>query len=280
MLFTSIKKEIEKFVLNSIYNYVQKEDAIRPDLVGMQIYDSPLVGVASAKDPLFGELRKPEIVGEEVLLPREWLSNANCIISFFLPFTESVRKSNREVNDRASDEWLHARIEGQILIDRLGDFLCQKLASEGHKAVCPASDQRFKMIAPYASNWSERHVAYICGLGTFGLSKGLITKKGVAGRFGSVITSAELPVTEREYSSPFEYCIMCGKCQKSCPVHAIDISKGVAKGKDQEICGSFVKDSFLPPHGVNKRRRYGCGKCQVGVPCEKSIPQKDTSSNA
>ena len=42
-------------------------------------------------------------------------------------------------------------------------------------------------VGDYASNWSERHVAYVCGLGTFGC-QGLITSKGLAGRFGSIIT--------------------------------------------------------------------------------------------
>ena len=35
-------------------------------------------------------------------------------------------------------------------------------------------------ISPYISTWSERHAMYAAGLGTFGLSKGLITKKGMA----------------------------------------------------------------------------------------------------
>lgn len=96
-----------------------------------------------------------------------------------------------------------------------------------YSAVYPAADSRFGMLTQFASNWSERHVAYICGLGTFGLSKGLITKKGIAGRFGSVVTSAVLPVTQREYSNPFEYCTMCGKCAINCPAHAIDTEKGI-----------------------------------------------------
>lgn len=35
----------------------------------------------------------------------------------------------------------------------------------------------------FGSNWSERHAAYVCGLGTFGLSKGLITDKGMGRTF-------------------------------------------------------------------------------------------------
>ena len=128
------------------------------------------------------------------------------------------------------------------------------------------------MTGSFSSNWSERHVAYAAGLGTFGLSRGLITEKGMAGRFGSVVTNAVFPRTERKYSDPFAYCTMCGACQRRCPVGAIDKSRGFALGKDQLICGPYVKGNSLPPHGPNGIVRYGCGKCQVRVPCEHAIP--------
>jgi len=262
-----------EFLRTHKMSVVLEEDALRPDIVGMRIYEDPLFAVGDAADPLFEGLRSPEVIGEEVMLPNEWLPGAKSVISFFLPFTERVRRSNSEMIAKASDEWLHARIEGQLMLDILTRFIAGELEKQGFKAVVPAIDPRFDKFAPYASNWSERHTAYICGLGTFGLSKGLITKKGIAGRFGSIITDAPLPVTEREYSSPFEYCTMCGKCANNCPLNAIDPSKGVAEGKSHRIC-SIITSQKLPPHGKNQRIRYGCGKCQVCVPCESCIPQK------
>ena len=148
------------------------------------------------------------------------------------------------------------------------------LEKEGFASVCPTTSENFRNITPYISNWSERHAAYAAGLGTFGLSKGLITEKGMAGRFGSVITDAEFSPTIRPYSDPFEYCTMCGACMMRCPAGAIDKSKGCALGKDQLICGPYLSGSRLPKHGPNERVRYGCGKCQVGVPCENGIPKK------
>ena len=62
------------------------------------------------------------------------------------------------------------------------------------------------------SLWSERHAAYVCGLRTFGLSKGLITKKGIAGRFTSLITDLPLLADERAYTDVYEYCTRCGAC--------------------------------------------------------------------
>ena len=115
----------------------------------------------------------------------------------------------------------------------------------------------------YIPSWSERHAAFACGLGTFGLSKGLITEKGVCGRFGSIITDLELPPDERNYKEVYEYCNMCGVCITHCPVNAISLDKG----KNSSLCSKFL-DEVREKHAP----RYGCGKCQVSVPCESGIP--------
>ena len=274
MNFSQLQEAAVLFLENSPLNHVPEEDAIRPELAGMRFFETPIFGVAAADSPLFWELQKPGVVHPESRLPEDWLPGAKCVISFFLPFTEQVKRTNCINRETASDEWLHARIEGQRLLNALGEHLCAKLEEAGERAVFPTTHGDFRMITPLISNWSERHVAYVCGLGTFGLSKGLITKKGMAGRFGSVVTTAELPVTEHDYGDPFAYCTLCGKCQRNCPVNAIDVKKGVAEGKDQAVCAPFVRASYLPPHGPNGIVRYGCGKCQVNVPCESGIPGK------
>ena len=158
----------------------------------------------------------------------------------------------------------------------LGEHLVDILGKAGFSSTLPMKDSRFAFLAPLVSNWSERHTAFICGLGTFGISKGLITEKGMAGRFGSVITSAELPVTPREYTGVYEYCIMCGLCQKNCPVDAIDASRPPHEAKDHGICEAFCHDETLAVFSteVGEITRYGCGKCQVSVPCESRNPSR------
>lgn len=271
-MLKDLEKAAAAFLLDHPMNHVQAEDAIRPELTGMRMLDAPIFAVASAADPLFQTLKEPDVVHPDTLLPTDWLPGAKSVISFFIPFSEPVRKANRESRELA-DEWLHARIEGQMMVDEVGAFVTRWLTERGHAAVYPAAHPDFHWIKPFSSIWSERHVAYIAGLGTFGLSKGLISKKGVAGRYGSIITSAELPVTEREYDNPFAYCTMCGKCAKNCPPKAIDPEKGVQFGKNHQLCSDFLDDNTRPPHGPNQRIRYGCGKCQVGVPCEMGIPK-------
>jgi epoxyqueuosine reductase QueG len=149
------------------------------------------------------------------------------------------------------------------------------LKHEGFTAIAPMVDPRFSRISPfntneheqdyYTSNWSERHIAYACGLGTFGLSKGLITGKGIAGRFISLITSAYFTPDKRSYTGIYDYCTNCGACVRNCPAQAITLEKG----KIHSICSAFV-ESTRYKHAP----RFGCGKCQVKVPCESGIPAR------
>lgn len=272
MLIEELLKEAVIF-LDGPANFIQAEDAIRPDIAGMRIFDAPLFGAARADDQLFQELRREDVVHPEVMLPHDWLPDARSVISFFLPFTDRVRRSN-VAGAAASDEWVHARIEGQAAIAALCADLKHFIEERGFKAVVPASDSRFRLLGRFVSNWSERHAAYICGLGTFGLSRGLITEKGMAGRFGSIITDAETAPTPRKYTGPFDYCTMCGACQPRCPVGAIDAARGPAAGKDQILCGENAAATTRAPYGPKQIVRYGCGKCQVQVPCERGIPGK------
>ena len=281
--------KIVDYVANSQDNFISDEDAISPDLVGMKIYEEPLIGFARAGDELFAEFKKEGIIHPEYLVPSEWLPGAKTVISFFLPYTQEIKNSNRNKTDepyepglpqRCSTKWLHARIEGQVFIDKVTNYIQSILEGAGFETICPTTSGKLRMITPFISTWSERHAAFAAGLGTFGLSKGLITKKGMAGRFGSVITNAEFDADIRPYSDPFAYCIMCGACMIKCPAGAIDKTKGCALGKDQLICGPYTKGSYLPPHGPNGRIRYGCGKCQCGVPCASGIPYKKTIERA
>lgn len=234
------------------------------------MYDRPIFAFASAKDEYFTRLKLPAAIGEHLMLPREWLPEAKTVISFFLPFSREVKEGNKKDMVWPSAEWLHARIEGQVFINHLCLYLKSKLEKAGYKSLVPALDDRFwtSINKPdnkgvFTSNWSERHAAFICGLGTFGLSKGLITSKGVAGRFGSIITELYLSPTKRDYEDIYQYCSNCGKCIENCPVQAISMEGG----KDHALCSEFLdrtKEEYKP--------RYGCGKCQVGVPCESGIP--------
>jgi epoxyqueuosine reductase QueG len=245
-------------------NCISPAKALRPDIAGMKMFDAPITGFAAADDPLFLEYKKPKAIGQHYLLPGEWLDNARTVVSLFFPFTEQVRASNALNFDQPSDEWLHGRIEGQSFISIYTAKLAKYFQGNGMAVVAPSINDRF-LSERYTSNWSERHVAYACGLGTWGLSKGLITAKGISGRFTSLITDAEFEPTPRTYTGLYDYCTRCGECVKHCPANAISLKKG----KLHPPCKSFLDkthEQYYP--------RYGCGKCQTDVPCERGIPKR------
>ncbi|RQD71906.1 MAG: epoxyqueuosine reductase [Tindallia sp. MSAO_Bac2] len=255
-----------EFMENGQENLVSASDALRDEVSGLKMYEAPIFGAASAGDSLFKRLKEEGIVGSHHRLPEEWLQEAQTVISFFAPFTLPVRKSNSRNMIWPSDEWLHARIEGQKFLNLLLQYLKAETEKFGYLCVIPSQSQLFKSDdqKKHTSNWSERHVAHICGLGTFSLSKGLITEKGVAGRFGSLVTNLKIkPEKERPYSQYDEYCTYCGACIDNCPAKAINLREG----KKHEPCCDYI--NFIRK---KEAPRYGCGKCQVSVPCEDQIP--------
>ena len=269
----AFERAVGDYIRTSPENYIQKEAALRPDIAGMRIFDDPVFGYASADDSYFTEAKKPGVIGDHFMLPAEWLAGANTVISVFLPFTEQVRSANRQNLSWPADEWLNARIEGQAFQDTLCRFAEGLLKAEDFTALAPMTDSRLCKVSPltddkteqafYTSNWSERHVAYAAGLGTFGLSKGLITRKGSAGRCISVITGAVFEPDKRPYMGVYDYCSFCGVCARNCPAAAISKESG----KNHYLCSEFL-DATRAKHAP----RFGCGKCQVKVPCESIAP--------
>ena len=159
---------------------------------------------------------------------------------------------------------------------KLRKNVVKKLGEQGYDAVAPMISPLWKGADSkkygYASTWSERHAAYAAGLGTFGLSDGLITPLGKAMRSGSVIVDAYIEPSSREYENHNEYCLFltkgsCGKCIERCPIGAIS-----ERGHNKEICRKYVNMTrqFVPRY--YEFEGYGCGFCQTAVPCESRIP--------
>ena len=258
-------QEICHYTDTSEKNRVGEEIALSPELAGMKMFDAPVEGLARADDELFAKLRSDEVVWSEYRLPREWLPGAMTVVSFFFPQGEVPRVTNRAQREEPSYAWLHSRIEGQQFINSAAEYACRLLNDAGYEAVAPSVDPGFK-TGKFRSNWSERHTAFICDLGTFGLSKGFITdEKGMAGRFMSIVTTAEFDVPARRPRGLYDNCVRCHACVRRCPAGAISPETG----KDHAKCAAYMSETcrkYTP--------RYGCGKCQTGVPCEFRCPKK------
>ena len=237
-------------------------------------FDMPLIGFASADDPLFEKFKEENAVGHQFIAPQQWLSGAKSVISIFVPYSAAVKKANSRCGkEDVASEYIYAKNYTVPFIDALVEKIIEIIKAEGYSFVIPSAESaRMKEAVTnpdgskikYTSGWSERHIAYACGLGSFGISGALITEKGGAGRFISIVTDMPLEADERKYSEIYEYCTFCGACNARCPVSAISMEKG----KDKAKCSSFVnitKDRYAPS--------YGCAKCQCGVPCANGMPK-------
>jgi epoxyqueuosine reductase len=233
------------------------------------IWEAPVVGVAAASDPLFKTLKQPGVVGSIHVDPDNWLQGARSVVSFFLPFSRQVKKSYSRRSHLPSLEWVSGRVNGEVFVNVARRALARYLQAQGGRAVVPNLELRYKAV-DLIPMWSERHVAFIAGVGTFGLHGGLLTEKGAAGRIGSVVTDLDLTPTPRPYSGVYEYCPWvtdgtCGACIDRCPVGAIH-----GNGRDHQICLTNGRDYIRPAYEA--WGYHSCGHCQNNLPCTNGIP--------
>ena len=251
-------------------------------------FENPLVGFSKGDDPLYESYKK--VVGPFHWTPLEIFTqtfpeirvNAGelTVISWILPQTRATRADNRQQATYPAERWARARIFGEEVNVKLRKRVVDVLQKAGYEAVAPmlAATWETKLSEPYgfASTWSERHAAYAAGLGTFGLCDGLITPRGKAMRAGSVVARIHIPPTPRPYTEHRAYCLffsrgICGKCIKRCPVGALS-----RDGHDKVKCLEHLKPATEEYVKTNYHfDGYGCGLCQVGVPCESRIPVDD-----
>ena len=232
---------------------------------GFRRWRDPLVSFASASDPLIPELKK--WVDIKHLMPADLLPEAATVICWYLPFNPEIPRSNRGAHP-ASPEWAETYIKTNKLIAGINQKLEDFLAEEGFKCAKTPATHNFDP-KELISCWSHRHLAYIAGLGTFGLNNMLITEKGTAGRFGSCVTNLELEPGRRP---EIEYCLYkangsCGACVKNCVNGALSY-EGYDRFKCYEVC--LENNEF---HKMESDTDV-CGKCVAGMPCADKNPVK------
>jgi len=274
---------IEKAAVESPFN--------RFSIIGipeLPMWEKPIVGFARGDDPYFAYCKKS--IGDFYWLPKEVYNlkykdefvedDQLTVISIGFPQTRETKSEQAKSSDMPSDRWLYTRGEWEAMISKITEEIVAKLIADGFKAVSLDSIKEFARHTSdtfgIASNWSHRHTAFIAGLGTFGLSDGLITKKGKAMRFTTIILNRKLEPTKREYDNHHEYCKFykdgsCGVCIVRCPVNAI-----TKDGHDKDKCSEFlqkIKNETGPDFVKNSLYISGCGLCQSKVPCQDGVPK-------
>jgi epoxyqueuosine reductase len=251
------------------------------------IFDEPLVQFADGNDPIFMEYKR--IIDSSHLTPHEALARAYgkspddlpahlSVISWILPITDKTRASNRRQKTRPSRLWSYTRWYGENFNEALRAHVVEVIIERGYLATAPMLQSYFKRMDNATgplSNWSERHIAYAAGLGTFSLSDGFITERGIAHRCGSVVTDMPLPISPQTASSPYSNCLFyvnngCRDCIPRCPAGAI-----TEKGHDKIKCRDYQYNEI-----AYIRQKYGvdiagCGLCQTGVRCEFRNPVRE-----
>ncbi len=248
-------------------------------------WGGPLIGFASGADPIFDDYKthvgglhwKPAEIFE-MTFGRKTAPEDLTVISWVLPQTGPTKKDNSAMDKVPAERWARSRIFGERFNSDLRVHLRDTLTEAGYPAVAPLLVPEFHTEKSEAfqitSTWSERHAAFACGLGTFGLCDGLITAVGKAVRLGSVIAEIQVTPDQRPYTDHREYCLFaadgtCGDCIDRCPAGALS-----EKGHDKGLCQAYLHE-ITAPHVENEYgfKGYGCGLCQTGVPCESGIPE-------
>lgn len=226
------------------------------------LFRRPLVGCADADDRILGRIT--DITHGGHLAPTDIIRDARSVVAFFLPFTCEVAEENRP-GPTASRRWAEAYTHTNALISHVMKAVREDLEDGGVRVGYRSPTGGFD-AGLLMADWSHRHVAYACGLGTLGLHNLLITEAGCCGRLGSFVLDRHLEATPRPGE---ERCLHrrgadCTVCVDLCPVGAL-----TTDGFDRHRCYD---------HLLSAKARYTeypsasvCGKCTLG-PCGTGIP--------
>lgn len=283
-----LENTIKAYVTSSPLNCLTKYN-------NAPFYDEPVVAFANGDDTHFQELKK--VIGDFHLTPREALkryiqakgwryggkSNMDniSVISYALPLPYETRISERASKYGGSTRYNHTRWRGNVFQLNLINYIVSLLEIFGYNAVSPSGSRFFELKStPEGSmaNWSERHIAYSCGLGTFGLNGLMITSKGCAVYLSSIVCDMELTTTTRFYDHYMANCLYhhdgsCRQCIERCLGGAIS-EQGRSNIKCRESMGQ-KQIPALEQLGFDKDLiglAPACGLCSTRVPCEDKIP--------
>ena len=245
-------------------------------------------GFAAGSDPLFAFYQQD--IGDFFWTPaeafRKFYPDAQVtgqdltVLSVVFASDHRTRELQRQQKKAPAFRWLYARNCFEKVAGEFCNHLIDQLQAAGIRAVAPdmSPEWGWRESAKYglSCNWSQRHIAYTAGLGTFGLCDGMITRLGKAVRFTSLVLETQLPADPRPYQDYHYWCLFyrrgnCPSCIKACPAGAI-----TKEGHNKDLCRAYIEDfksSYIGSNALNADGPFGCGLCQGKVPCQTGVPQ-------
>lgn len=272
---------------------------------GGRIFGTPLTGVSRGDDSIFDKFK--EVIATEHMTPAEMWAKSGFededpaaslrTVSIVFPYVDRIREESKTATKMPAEIYSIGRNYANPFMTDVIKKTIAFFQDQGCRAVSGVNSPGFQTLsqdkAPqFYSPWSERHMAFAAGLGTFSLHEGLITEVGCNIRVASVTTDAPLEVTPRKSDDPYANCLYyaegtCRECEGRCPGDAI-----TENGHDKVKCrrqlrmiseemekqlGSLLKPS-IRRFGGKESIGYpvGCAFCQFDVPCMDKNPVGDS----
>ncbi|MDQ0287696.1 epoxyqueuosine reductase QueG [Desulfofundulus luciae] len=180
----------------------------------------------------------------------------------FLPGARSVVTFACRLSDGPLNNLPHARNQYMVEFEAVNRILLDAayriarfLENQGFESMPFGPEAAIGDYARLKGDFSHKHSAVLCGLGSFGINNLLLTPEhGPRVRLASVVTTAEL-----DYNEPLsgELCRRCLKCVQVCPSGALEQWEGRYSSQtgwiiNKEKCAHYM---FV----VNAGKR--CGIC-------------------
>lgn len=279
----------EKLNFDEIYQLIQKECFrddesffLRSD--GDPLFRKPVMGVKQSDDHGFAALR--ETIPDHLLPFEIWENEFGnqpeklSVLSYALPFDLKTVAENAAVDDCPPMSWFEAKRKcikaGNEIAKKLEIFFRERKI----QSLRPEATKSFKWIQAADGKkyptWSQRHVGFVCGVGSFGLHGALITPMGSTHRLDSLLVDAEFDKYSETAQSPFADCLYlqkgtCGICVKRCPAGAIqlDNQRQIEKCRKQAYKTNAPKAEKALGESIG-----GCALCNTRVPCATKSPMK------
>ena len=236
-------------IQNHLDNFIKvhKDNVLPIEFNSCQIFSKIFFGVAKGSDPLFLEYK--DIIGKYHLTPEEiWNSFDSLphsihpekisILSFGFSFSNNIKEAGSNIQTNPPDLYLIARNFADATKNEALIIIQQFLTNKGYNAAICHQSHLVEYVG-YSSSWSERHIAYAAGLGSFSLTDAFISEYGVNIRLGSIITDVPFSISKRIVKTPYSNCLYfsnggCKKCIERCPTNALS-----EQGHDKKRCHQY-----------------------------------------